>query len=72
MALTSGREGKEVADGDGEMEITVVLGAVLELKLDVTASDEVVGTGGVADATATGEGVMEEVVVSEGVIETVD
>jgi hypothetical protein len=72
VALTSGREGKGVADGDAEMEITVVLRTVLELELDVTSSDKVVGAGGVTDAAARGEGDMEEVVVSEGVSETVD
>ena len=74
MALTSGREGKEVAGGMAVTEITVLLGAVLELRLDVTSNDEVVlvDAGGLADNTATGDGDMEAVVVTEGVSETVD
>ena len=54
-------------------EITVLLGAGLELELDVASNDEVVVVGAVrlADNTATGDGDMEAVVVTEGVSETV-
>lgn len=74
MALTSGRECKEVAGGVAETEITVLLGAGLEIGLDVASNDEVVvvGAGGLADNTATGDGGMEAVVVTEGVSEMVD
>jgi hypothetical protein len=55
-------------------EITVLLGAGLELGLDVVSNDEVVvvDAGGLADNTATGDGDMEAVVVTVGVSETVD
>lgn len=74
MALTSGREGKEVAGGEAVTEITVLLGARLELGLDVASDVEVVvvGAGGLADNTATGEGDIKAVVVKEGVSEAVD
>lgn len=75
VALTSGRESKEVAGGVAVTEITVLLGVGLELGLDVASSDEVVvvdDVGGLADNTATGDGDMEAVVVTEGVSETVD
>ena len=74
VALTPGRESKEVAGGVAVTEITVLLGAGLELELDVTSDDEVVvgDAGGLADTTATGGGDMETVVVTEGVGETVD
>jgi hypothetical protein len=54
-------------------EITVLLGAGLELELDVASNDEVVVVSAVrlADNTATGDGDMEAVVVTEGVSETV-
>ena len=74
MALTSGREGKEVTDGVAVAELTVLLGAGLELRLDVASSDEVVvvDVNGLADNTATEGGVVEGVAVTEGVSETVD
>ena len=74
VALTPGRESKEVAGGVAVTDITVLLGARLELELDVTSDDEVVvgDAGGLADNTATGGGDMEAVVVTEGVGETVD
>lgn len=74
VALTSGREGNEVAGGVAVTEITVLLGAELELGLDVASNDEVivVDAGGLADNTATGDGDMEAVVITEGVSETVD
>jgi hypothetical protein len=55
-------------------EITVLLGAGLELELDVVSDDEVVVVdgGGLADNTTTGDGDMEAIVVTEGVSETVD
>ena len=73
MALTPGRESKVVADGMAVTEITVLLGAGLELELDVASNDEVVVVSAVrlADNTATGDGDMEAVVVTEGVSETV-
>ena len=75
MALTSGREGKEVTDGVAVVELTVLLGAGLELRLDVASSDEVVvvDVNGLAvDNTAMEDGVVEGVAVTEGVSETVD
>lgn len=74
MALTSGRESKEVAGGVAMTEITVLLGAGLELELDVASNDEVVvvDAGGLADNTATGDGDTEAVVVTEDVSETAD
>ena len=74
VALTSGREGKEVAGGEAVTEFTVLLGARLELGLDVASDVEVVvvGAGGLADNTETGEGDMEAVVITEGVSEAVD
>jgi hypothetical protein len=74
VALTSGREDKEVAGGVAVTEVTVLLGAGLELGLDVASDDEVVvvDAGGVADDTATGDDDTEAVVVTEGVSETVD
>jgi hypothetical protein len=72
VALTSGREGKEVAGGEEAVEISVTPGVVLELRFDVTSTDEVVDAGGFTDTTATGDGDMEEVAVPEGVRETVD
>lgn len=74
VALTSGRESKEVTGGVAVAEINVLLGAGLELGLDVASNDEVevVDAGGLADNTATGDGDMEVVVVTEGVSETVD
>lgn len=74
VALTSGREGKEVAGGVAVTEVTVLLGAGLELGLDVASNDEVVvvDVDGLVDNTATGDGDMEAVVVAEGVSETVD
>jgi len=75
VALTSGREGKEVTDGVAVVELTVLLGAGLELRLDVASSDEVVvvDVNGLAvDNTAMEDGVVEGVAVTEGVSETVD
>jgi hypothetical protein len=73
-ALNSGRESNEVAGGVAVTEITVLLGAGLELGLDVASNDEVVvvDAGGLADNTAAGDGDMEVAVVTEGVSETVD
>ena len=74
MALTSGRESKEVAGGVAVTEVTVLLGAGLELELDVASNDEVVvvDAGGLADNAATGDGDTEAVVVTEDVSETAD
>jgi hypothetical protein len=75
VALTSGRESKDVAGGVAVTEVTVLLGAGLKLGLDIVPNDEVVfvgDAGGLADTTATGDGDMEAVVVAEGVSETVD
>ena len=74
VALTPGRESKEVAGRVAATENTVLLGARLELELDVASDDEVVvvDAGGLADKTATGGRDMEAVVVTEGVGETVD
>jgi hypothetical protein len=76
VELTSGRESKEVAGGVAVTEVTVLLGAGLELGLDAAPNDAlevvVVNAGGLADNTAKGDGVMEAVVVAEGVSETVD
>ena len=73
VALTPGRESKEVAGGVAVTEITVLLGARLELELDVASDDEVVvvDAGGLADNTARGGRDMEAVVVTEGVGETI-
>jgi hypothetical protein len=73
VALTSGREGKEVA-GRGVAVVIIwslMPEVVLELRLDVTSSDVVVDIGGFIDTTATG-GDMEEIAVPEGVGETED
>jgi hypothetical protein len=72
VALTSGREGKEVAGGEAAVEITVTPGVALELRLDVTSSDVVVDAGGFTDTATTGGGDMEEVAVPEGLSETED
>jgi hypothetical protein len=74
VALTSGRESKEVAGGVAVTEITVLLGAGLGLGLDVASNDElaVVDAGGLADNTAAGDGDKEAIAVTEGVSETVD
>ena len=74
VALTSGRESKEVAGGVAVTEFTVLLGAGLEVGLDVASNDGVVvvDAGGLADNTATGDGDMEAVVITEGVSATVD
>ena len=75
MALTPGRESKEVAGGVAVAEITVLLGAGLELVLDVVSNDDevvVVDAGGLADKSATGDGDTEAIVVTEGAGETVD
>jgi hypothetical protein len=75
VALTSGREGKEVAGWVAVAEVTVLLGAGLELGLDVVPNDEaavVDDAGGLADNTAAGDGDTEAVVVTEGVSGTVD
>ena len=56
-------------------EVTVLLGARLELGLDVVSNDEAVvvdDAGGLADNTAAGDGDTDAVVVTEGVSETVD
>lgn len=72
--MTPGREGKEVAGGVAVTEVTVLLGAGLELELDVASNDEVVvvDAGALADNTATGDGDMEAVVATEGTSETLD
>ena len=74
VALTPGREGKEVAGGVAVTGLTVRLGAGLELEVDVVSNNEVVvvDAGGLADNTATGDGDIEAVVIREGVSETVD
>jgi hypothetical protein len=71
-ALTSGREGKEVAGGEVKTETEVVLRTALELRLDVTSRAEVVDAEEVMDTTTTGEGDMEETVITKGVSEAVD
>jgi hypothetical protein len=75
VALTSGREGKEVTGGVVVTEVTVLLGGGLELGLDVAPNDEVVvvdDADRLADDTEAGGGDMEAVVVTEGVSETAD
>jgi len=74
VALTSGREGKEVAGGVVVIEATVLLGTGLELRLDVASSDEVVvaDVSGIADNTATRDSDVEGVAVCEGVGKMVD
>jgi hypothetical protein len=74
VALTSGREGKEVTDGVAVVALTVLLGAGLELRLDVGSSEEVVvvDANGLADSMATEDSIVEGVAVAEGVSEMVD
>lgn len=70
VALTSGREGKEVTGGEVAV-VVIVTPEVLELRLDVNSGDVVVDVGGFIDTAATG-GEMREVAVPEGVGETED
>ena len=54
------------------MDITEMLKAALELRLGVTASDDVVDIRGPADTAATREGNIEELAASEGTRDEVD
>ena len=72
MACTLGREGKEVAGGSAVIEVAVTLRAVLESKLGVTTSDDVVVIRGTADTAATREGSEEGPAVSDGVVDGTD
>lgn len=71
VALTSGREGKEVAGGEVAVVVIVTPEVVLELRLDVNSGEVVVDVGGFIDTAATG-GDMREVAVPEGVGEMED